>query len=112
MRDGLRRRLPPGAFVNTAPVHDRKTAALACHESQRQWLDASQNMDDYVRTMDDFSRTIGKLSGAFRHAEGWRRHLHFGYCPEHADPLRTALGRDYKVNKAYERGLARGTSHL
>ena len=109
MRDGLRRRLPPGAFVNTTPVHDRKTAALACHESQRQWLDASQNMDDYVRTMDDFSQTMGKLSGAFRHAEGWRRHLHFGYCPEDADPLRDALGKDYQINKAYERGLARGT---
>jgi LmbE family N-acetylglucosaminyl deacetylase len=105
MRDGLRRRLPPGAFVNTTPVHAQKTAALECHESQRRWLDATQGMDDYVRTMDGFSRELGKLSRRFAHAEGWRRHLHFGYCAEDDDPLRTALGTDYAVNGAYERGL-------
>jgi N-acetylglucosamine malate deacetylase 1 len=105
MRDGLRRRLPPGAFVNTTPVHAQKTAALACHESQRRWLDSTQGMDDYVSTMDGFSRDIGKLSGAFRHAEGWRRHLHFGYCAEDADPLRAALGRNYRISRTYERAL-------
>ena len=66
MRDGLRRLVPPGAFVDTTPVHEQKTAALACHESQRKWLDATQDMDDYVGTMDAFSRETGRLSGAFR----------------------------------------------
>jgi LmbE family N-acetylglucosaminyl deacetylase len=105
MRDGLRRVLRPGAFVNTDGVHARKTAALACHESQRRWLDTTQDMDDYVRTMDAFSRSTGTLSGAFGHAEGWRRHLHFGFCAEDADPLRDALGRDYLVSREYEDGL-------
>lgn len=105
MRDGLRRRLPPGSFVNTTPVHDRKTAALACHESQRRWLDTTQGMDDYVRTMDEFSREMGKLSGQFAHAEGWRRHLHYGFCPEDADPLSAALGADHLISLSYERGL-------
>jgi N-acetylglucosamine malate deacetylase 1 len=62
--------------------------------------------------MDEFSRMMGKLSGTFPHAEGWRRHLHFGFCPEDADPLRSVLGKDYRINKAYERGLARGTYHV
>jgi LmbE family N-acetylglucosaminyl deacetylase len=109
MQDGLRRTLPPGAFVNTTPVHEQKTAALACHESQRRWLDTTQNMDDYVRTMEASSRRMGKLSGRFRHAEGWRRHLHFGFCAEDADPLRDALEHDFIVSKTYERSLEGGS---
>lgn len=109
LRDGLRRRVLPGAFVNTTKVHEQKRAALACHASQRQFLDATQAMDSYVRTMDEFSREIGKLSGRFRHAEGWRRHLHFGFCEEHADPLRAALGRKYLISSRYERSLERGS---
>jgi N-acetylglucosamine malate deacetylase 1 len=109
LRDGLRRRVLPGAFVDTTRVHDHKRAALACHASQRQFLDDTQAMDGYVRTMDEFSRELGKLSGRFRHAEGWRRHLHFGFCEEGADPLREALGRKYLINARYERALEAGT---
>ena len=105
LRDPLRRRVHPGAFVNTAAVHEQKRAALACHASQRQWLDATQGMDNYLGTMDGFSRELGKLSRTFRHAEGWRRHSHWGFCAADADPLRDALGRNYLVNAAYERLL-------
>ena len=105
LRDGLRRRVPPGAFVDTTTVHDRKRAALTCHASQREFLDATQSMDSFVRTMDEFSRTVGRLSQKFKHAEGWRRHSHLGFCAEHADPLREALGRRYLVNARYERML-------
>jgi N-acetylglucosamine malate deacetylase 1 len=109
LRDGLRRRVMPGAFVDTTTVHDQKRAALICHASQRPFLDATQAMDSYVQTMDEFSRTLGRLSGKFRHAEGWRRHLHFGFCEEDADPLREALGRKYVVNARYERSLQTGS---
>ena len=105
LRDALRRRVHPGAFVDTTSVHERKRAALACHVSQRQWLDASQGMDSYLRTMDEFSRAVGRLSRRFRHAEGWRRHSHLGFCAEGADPLREALVRRYLVSAAYERSL-------
>ncbi|MGH9370983.1 MAG: PIG-L deacetylase family protein [Vicinamibacterales bacterium] len=108
LRDGLRHRVWPGAFVDTTSVHDRKCSALACHASQRAFLDATQGMDSYLRTMDGFSRALGKLSRRFTHAEGWRRHLHWGFCEEDADPLREALGRRYLVNAQYERTLARG----
>ena len=107
LRDALRRRVTSGAFVDTTAVHEQKRAALACHASQREWLDASQGMDSYLRTMDEFSRAVGKLSRRFRHAEGWRRHSHWGFCAEGADPLRRALGRKYLVNAAYERSLDR-----
>ncbi len=107
LRDQLRQRVMPGAFVDTASVHDAKLAALACHASQRSFLDATQGMDSYLRTMDALSRRLGKMSGRFRHAEGWRRHLHFGFCDEAADPLRTVLGRKFMVNPRYERALER-----
>ena len=32
------------------------------------------------------------MSGRFEHAEGWRRHLHWGFCGADDDPLRAALG--------------------
>lgn len=107
LRDQLRQRVMPGAFVDTASVHDAKLTALACHVSQRSFLDATQGMDSYLKTMDALSRQLGRLSGRFRHAEGWRRHLHFGFCDEEADPLREVLGRRFLVNPRYERNLAR-----
>ena len=107
LRDGLRRLVQPGAFVDTTAVHARKRAALALHASQRRFLDTTQRMDDYLKTMDAFSRRVGRLSGRFRHAEGWRRHAHYGFGEEGHDPLREALGRRYLVNRAYERGLGR-----
>jgi LmbE family N-acetylglucosaminyl deacetylase len=108
LRDGLRRRVHPGAFADTTEVHAAKRAALACHASQQQWLDATQGMDSYLGTMDEFSRATAKLSGRFEHAEGWRRHSHLGFCEEGADPLRDALGGKYLVSARYERALERG----
>ena len=108
LRDQLRRRVLPGAFVDTTSVHETKRAALGCHESQRRFLDETQGMGSFIRTMDAFSEAVGRLSGKFRHAEGWRRHSHLGFCAEDADPLRDALGPRYLVSDAYERGLEEG----
>jgi LmbE family N-acetylglucosaminyl deacetylase len=105
LRDGLRRRVRPGAFVDTTSVHERKTAALRCHRSQDGFLDATQGMSSYLRTMDDLSREVGALSGAFALAEGWRRHLHWGFCGPDDDPLRAALGNRYLIDERYEESL-------
>jgi len=37
-------------------VIDKKTQALACHASQKQWLDESQGMERYLDTMLNESR--------------------------------------------------------
>ena len=66
LRDGLRRRVHPGAFVDTTTVHERKTSALRCHRSQDQFLDVTQGMSSYLRTMDDLSREVGALLGPVR----------------------------------------------
>jgi LmbE family N-acetylglucosaminyl deacetylase len=108
LRDALRRRILPGAFVNTTSVHALKRQALAAHASQKHWLDVSQGMDSYLRAMDALSRAVGRMSRRFRHAEGWRRHLHLGFSAEDRDPLAAALGRDFFVNRRYEQRLEKG----
>jgi LmbE family N-acetylglucosaminyl deacetylase len=95
LRDQLRQIVAPHAFVDTSFVHQKKREALACHASQRAWLDATQGFDSYLRAMDEFSAELGRMSGRFRHAEGWRRHSHLGFCDESADPLQDALGERY-----------------
>jgi N-acetylglucosamine malate deacetylase 1 len=95
LRDQLRQLMTPDAYVDTSSVQDAKRAALACHASQREWLDATQGFDSYLQAMDDFSAELGRMSGRRRHAEGWRRHSHLGFCDEAADPLREHLGTKY-----------------
>jgi LmbE family N-acetylglucosaminyl deacetylase len=108
LRDGLRRRVIPEAFVNTTTVQDRKREALGCHRSQRDWLDATQGMNSYIATMDEFARALGSMSGKFRYAEGWRRHLHYGFGNEQDDPLKDALKGRYLLNARYTRSLDAG----
>lgn len=88
----MREPVVPELIVDTTRVHAAKRAALACHASQKEWLDRSQGQDNYLLTMDGFSRALGKRSRRFEHGEGWRRHLHFGFGGEKDDPLRDALG--------------------
>jgi LmbE family N-acetylglucosaminyl deacetylase len=107
LRDGLRRRVVPGIFVNTTTVHKTKLDALARHRSQQSWLHTSQGMNSYLRAMEHAALELGRLSKKFRFAEGWRRHLHLGFCAENADPLRDALGGNFLVNRSYERSLDR-----
>jgi LmbE family N-acetylglucosaminyl deacetylase len=98
LRDPLRRPVVPDSFVDTTAVHARKRQALAAHESQKSWLDASQGFDSYLITMDELSREVGRMSGRYQHAEGWRRHLHVGFSARDADPLQALLGDKYLVN--------------
>jgi LmbE family N-acetylglucosaminyl deacetylase len=97
-RTPLREPVRPELFVNTTTVHAAKREALSCHASQKEWLDASQGMDSYLTTMDAFSRALGKQSCKFPHAEGWSRHLHYGFGAEDDDPLRDVLGKKYLRN--------------
>jgi N-acetylglucosamine malate deacetylase 1 len=93
--DGLRRKIVPDAFVNTTTVHAIKLEALAAHQSQQHWLDVSQGMNSYLRSMESASLEVGRMSRRFKHAEGWRRHLHLGFSAKETDPLRDALGKEY-----------------
>jgi N-acetylglucosamine malate deacetylase 1 len=105
LRDPLRRLVVPEAFVNTATTQVAKRAALAEHKSQQNWLEASQGLDSLGAKVDEMARATGKLSKKFKFAEGWRRHLHYGFSATDIDPLRAALGKGFLLNKAYECGL-------
>lgn len=101
LRDLLRQPVIPELFVNTDSVHDQKRRALAAHASQKEWLDATQGMDSYLRVADEMSAEVGRHSGRFEHAEGWRRHLHLGFSSSDHDPLSEALGPLCLSNPAY-----------
>lgn len=91
LTDGLRNPVVPDFFVDVTSVIERKAEMLACHRSQKNWLDRTQGMGSYVDTMKDLNAKAGELSGRFRYAEGWRRHLHFGYSRSELTPLETML---------------------
>lgn len=90
-RDPLGQLVRPGLFVDVGGVMEQKTAMLACHQSQQQWLDTSQGLNSYLAAMNDLAREVGQMSGRFEYAEGWRRHLHLGFCGPDDDPLADAL---------------------
>lgn len=106
LRDSLRRKIAAGSYVNTTAVYETKLEALKAHQSQQSWLDVSQKMNSYLQAMEEISLQVGKMSKTFKHAEGWRRHLHFGFCAVEADPLKD-LGEDYIINEEYEKQLDR-----
>ncbi len=95
----LREPVTPELLVDTTRVHAIKRAALACHASQKEWLDATQGQESYLQTMDVFSCALGRQSKKFSHAEGWTRHLHYGFGAADDDPLRAVLGKKYLRNR-------------
>lgn len=90
-RDPLRQLVTPDFYVDVSDVVERKVAMLACHESQKRWLDESQGHDSYLQTLRELDRECGRMSGRFEYAEGWRRHLHLGFCGQDDNPLRDVL---------------------
>lgn len=90
-RDPLGRLVEPELVVDTTDLLDLKKKMLAKHATQKQWLDESQGLDSYLETLASLDAEVGRMSGIFKYAEGWRRHLHLGFCGPKDDPLRTAL---------------------
>ncbi len=95
LRDGFDRVVKADAFVNTTAVLSRKRELLACHQSQKEWLDVSQGMDAYLIEMERISAEAGRLSGRFNNAEGWRLHSTLGFAPTGFNPLETLLKGNY-----------------
>jgi LmbE family N-acetylglucosaminyl deacetylase len=84
-------RVLPKMYVDITSVIEEKTQMLSCHNSQFAWLDESQKMTSFLGSMRTISRNTGQLSGKYDYAEGWSRHLQFGFCAPYADPLADAL---------------------
>jgi LmbE family N-acetylglucosaminyl deacetylase len=73
----------PHFVVDASKYIDRKRDMLACHESQRRWLQKHHNMDNYLETMQEWTRARGKLVG-FEYGEGFRL---YGCHPYPTTPL-------------------------
>ncbi|MBN2641762.1 MAG: PIG-L family deacetylase [Victivallales bacterium] len=91
MRDMLGRRVEADFFVNISPVIELKQEMLSQHRSQKEWLDVSQGMDSYLLEMRCQAEKCGRASGKYKHAEGWIRHNHLGFCAADANPLAELL---------------------
>ena len=63
----------PDFFVNVAAQMETKTAMLAEHASQRQWLLRHHGIDNYLETMKAWTRENGRRAGV-EYAEGFRRY--------------------------------------
>ena len=105
LRDGLRKLVRSGQYVDIKPVLAKKREMLAQHKTQKEWLDVSQGMDAYLSEMENMSRQVGRLSGRFEYAEGWRRHSHLGFGPADYDPLSQLLGTACWTDPEYEKSL-------
>jgi LmbE family N-acetylglucosaminyl deacetylase len=89
--DALCQPVEPEIFIDITSVFKQKTQMLSCHRSQKTWLDNSQGLDAYLITMQGFAKDLGRLSGMFQYAEGWRKHLHYGFAPKSFSPLEEIL---------------------
>ncbi len=95
LRDDLGKPVHADAYINVESVLPQKRAMLACHKSQKEWLDVSQGMGAYVTEMDRMSAEMGRMSGCFAHAEGWRLHNPLGLGSDGFNPLKEQLKGDY-----------------
>ena len=101
LRDSLGQPVAAEFFAEVTGVMADKRAMLACHRSQKEWLDVSQGLDCYLNTMTEMCAEVGRRSGQFAAAEGWRRHLHLGFGPATFNPLAQVLGQHLIRNPQY-----------
>ena len=95
LKDGLGQSIKPSFFVDIESVLQTKRKMLACHRSQKEWLDTSQGMNAYLNEMEFLSRKVGGMSGCYRFAEGWSQHSHLGFAPLGFNPLKELLKQKY-----------------
>lgn len=70
-RDG--RPILPDFVVDITTTFQTKWEMLASHSSQREWLRAQHNMDNYMHSMERWAKACGARAG-FPYGEGFRRY--------------------------------------
>lgn len=91
-RDPIGNTVCPQLAVDVGSLADAKKELLACHASQKEWLDVSQGMDAYLDTLSELDRQVGRWTKHFQRAEGWTQHATTGLSESNWDPLSDALG--------------------
>jgi LmbE family N-acetylglucosaminyl deacetylase len=80
-RDILGREVFPNLVVDISATLERKEKMLACHESQRVWLQFQQSLPEPGDPARQMAARAGKLAG-FPWGEGFRQHLGQGFPQE------------------------------
>lgn len=80
---------PVSCIVDISEQIEQKTAALACHDSQRAWLQKQHGMDNYLLSMKDWSARRGRQIGV-AYAEAFCQHR--GHPHPSEDLLSALLG--------------------
>lgn len=92
-RDSYGNFVMPERFVDIGTTMEQKTKMLACHESQRGWLQDSQAIDSYLQAMIGDGERLGQMSRKYQYAEGWCKHNYLGFATNpDSDPLSDLLG--------------------
>ena len=100
LRNGMGDIIKTAMYVDVTSVIGKKREMLACHASQKQLIDRTQGIDNYLNFMEDMSKEAGTLSGTFRFAESWRKHNFLGYSATPIDPLYDALKKHTSFSDA------------
>lgn len=80
-KDKLGTLIQPTIYVDISSEIQIKEKMLICHESQRNWLLAHHEIDEYIQFMRRFAEQRGKEINT-RFAEGFRQHLGHSYPRE------------------------------
>ena len=90
----MRQLVTPDLIVDISNVMQTKLRMLGCHESQRQWLDETQGLDDYLESMHRSSAEVAQMltNTGCLFGEGFRQHSHVGFSRQERDPLTEVLG--------------------
>ncbi|PYV34019.1 MAG: LmbE family protein [Acidobacteria bacterium] len=80
-RDILGTDIPSRIFVDISATFARKAEMLACHESQRAFLRAQQDIQDPLEVQRQMAESAGRAAGVAL-AEGFRQHLGQGFPKE------------------------------
>lgn len=79
----------PTVLVDITPVMDRKVEMLACHASQREWLRAHHDIDEYIESMKRLGAMRGHLLDTL-YGEAFTQHR--GHPYPQTDLLHEFLG--------------------
>ena len=88
--DILGNQVLPAFYVDISGEIPVKEKMLACHESQRSWLQSHHKMEEYILAMKRFSSDRGAMVNT-AYAEGFRQHLGHGFPKENV--LKNVLGK-------------------
>jgi LmbE family N-acetylglucosaminyl deacetylase len=76
--DAMGERVFPHFYVDITGTLENKLEMLSLHESQREWLRAHHDVDEYLEQARRWCSSYGRESGC-NYAEGLRQHLGHGY---------------------------------